>query len=145
MIVERTAIVKSTPETIWKTCFEHMKFEVWDPDVTETKNPSGGCENDTTFTFIMKDGQNVPTSLSNVVKHESLTFEGTSAGGLVVFSGTIVLSATPSVSETKVDYTFSFGGCLGSLIATVIQKAIVEGTEGGLENIKKLSEEAQSG
>jgi hypothetical protein len=33
--VERSTVANATPETIWNTCFEEMKFETWDPDVTE--------------------------------------------------------------------------------------------------------------
>lgn len=33
--IERSAVAIATPEVIWKACFEHMKFELWDPDVTE--------------------------------------------------------------------------------------------------------------
>ena len=33
--IARSAVANATPEAIWKACFEHMKFEMWDPDVTE--------------------------------------------------------------------------------------------------------------
>ncbi len=119
-IVERATIVKATPETIWNACFEHMKFDVWDPDIIEIRDLSGGCANGTTFTCVMKNGQKVPTMLSYVIKNQSLTLEGTSSG--LVFDGTIVLSPTPSASETKIGYTFtcSIGGCLGRIFASAI-------------------------
>jgi hypothetical protein len=35
--VERSSVANATPEVIWKACFEGMKFETWDPDVTEVR------------------------------------------------------------------------------------------------------------
>ena len=57
MRVERTAIAKATPQTIWKTCFSHMKWEVWDPDLNGVTEVKGGCEDGTTFNFDMKSGK----------------------------------------------------------------------------------------
>ena len=57
MKVERTAIVKAIPQTIWKTCFSHMKWEMWDPDITGLTEVKGGCEDGTTFIFNMKSGK----------------------------------------------------------------------------------------
>jgi hypothetical protein len=36
--VERSTVANATPETIWKACFEEMKFETWDPDVTDVSS-----------------------------------------------------------------------------------------------------------
>ena len=52
--VERSGTTKASPEKIWKTCFEHMKWEIWDPDLEEVKDVKGGCEEGATCTFIMK-------------------------------------------------------------------------------------------
>jgi hypothetical protein len=39
--------------------------------------------------------------------------------------------------------SFEVSGCVGFLLSTFNSKAVVEGTEHGLENMVKLSEEAQ--
>lgn len=135
--------VVATPSTIWKTCFAPMKWELWDPDLKELTEVSGACVNGTTMNFIMQTGQVVPVTLSNVVQNQSLTFSGKMALGLVKFEGTVVLSSSSESTKTNVDYTFGISGCIGSIISKATWKDIVEGTENGLKNIVKLSEEAQ--
>ncbi len=39
--------------------------------------------------------------------------------------------------------SFELSGCLGGIFGMLNEKAIAEGTEGGLANMVKLSEEAQ--
>ena len=91
----------------------------------------------------MKDDMDVPCILSNVVPNQSLTFSG-SKFGLVKFQGDIILSRTmSSSSKTKIDYNFELSGCLGSFLALLTKKDVIDGTEGGLKNLKEFSEEAQ--
>jgi len=67
---EVSATVKATPETIWSTCFEPMKWESWDPDLNAVSDVSTDCcEEGTTCVFEMKDGSNIPITLSNVEKN----------------------------------------------------------------------------
>lgn len=100
---EVSATVAATPETIWNTCFEHMKWETWDPDLTEVKDVSGACENGTTCVFAMKDGSNFPITLSNTEKYKSLNFAGGVFGGIVSAEGKIVISAVDA-ANSKIDY-----------------------------------------
>lgn len=164
-------------ETIWKTCFEEMNFETWDPDVTEVCSctslrlkyfascvvwlltlasicltlllqlidVSGGCHDGTTFTFVMKaGGMQIPQTLSGVKKNESITFYGTYCGSKIL--GTITLSpdySDETNTKTKVNYIFYMEWCVGSILKTLNPKAIIEGTEMGLANMVRLSEDAQ--
>ena len=107
MPVERSANVAATPETIWNTCFVPMKLESWDPDLKDMIDVTGGCENGTTCTFVMKDGLNVPTTLSNVEKNKSLTFSGGMAGGLLKFEGNILITPVDA-SNSKIDYKYVY-------------------------------------
>ena len=132
---------KASPETIWETCFSHMKWEIWDTDVTQVLEPSGGCENGTTFIFDMKSGQKVNCTLSDVVKNETLTFRGPFLGGAGSFTGTVKL-IPEGPDATKVDYTFGWGGFMSPLLNLALGKPAEEGTRMGLENIIRLSEEA---
>eukprot|EP00548_Thalassiothrix_antarctica_P007485 CAMPEP_0194146510 /NCGR_PEP_ID=MMETSP0152-20130528/20696_1 /TAXON_ID=1049557 /ORGANISM="Thalassiothrix antarctica, Strain L6-D1" /LENGTH=145 /DNA_ID=CAMNT_0038847045 /DNA_START=35 /DNA_END=472 /DNA_ORIENTATION=+ len=132
----------ATPETIWETCFSDMKWESWDSDVQEVLEPSGGCENGTTFVFHMKSGQKILCTLQDVIKNETLTFKGPFLGGTGSFNGTIRL--TPEVNtKTKIDYTFGFGGLIGPILTLAAGKAASKGTKEGLENMIRMSEEAQ--
>ncbi len=142
--VERSATVKATPETIWKTCFEDMKWEKWDPDLVELKDTEDGCKEGATCTFSMKNGMDVPAVLSNVKENESITFTVTGLKGMLKGQGSIVISPIDDGSSSKVDYTFELSGAVGSFIDFVHHKGTIDGTEHGLENIVKLSEEAQS-
>jgi hypothetical protein len=135
---------KATPETIWEICFAHMKWEIWDVDVEAVLEPSGGCENGTTFIFHMKSGQKVNCVLSEVVQHKSLTFSGGFLGGAGNFKGEIKLEPGTEDEETIIDYTFGMGGFFGPVLTLFSKNAIVEGTEKGLENMIRLSEEAQA-
>jgi len=132
----------ATPETIWETCFAPMTWETWDPDLNKVKDLSGACEEGTTCVFAMADGNDIPITLSNVVKNRSVTFAGGVMGGIVGAVGTVVI--TPVTSTTsKIDYSFELNGCLGGLFGLLNKKGVVEGTQGGLDNMIKLSEEAQ--
>ena len=140
---------KATPSTIWLTCFDHMKLEIWDTDVKQVLNVSGGCETGTTFIFDMKSGQKIKCTLFDVIKNERLTFKGSFLGGLGNFEGTIKLTPTESSTEvdspitTKIDYKFGFGGFMGPLLNLMAGKEAEHGTKQGLENMIQLSEEAQ--
>jgi hypothetical protein len=81
-----------------------MKWEQWDPDLTEMKDVSGGCVDGTTFVFAMKNGSDVPITLCDVVENESLTFKGSVAGGMLSCVGTIKISTVDN-KTSKIDYT----------------------------------------
>jgi hypothetical protein len=133
---------KATPETIWETCFSHMKWENWDTDVEAVLEPSGGCENGTTFIFHMKSGGKINCTLKDVIHNETLTFTGPFLGGMGRFDGTVRL-IKEDATTTKIDYTFGWGGLLSPLLTLVAGKPAMEGTKTGLENMVRLSEEAQ--
>jgi len=107
---------------------------------------SGKCEEGTTCIFAMNDGSNIPITLSNVIKNKSVDFKGGMLGGLVGAEGKVMI--TPIVedsSKSKIEYSFELKGLLGSIVAILKKKECVEGTKGGLDNMVKLSEEAQKG
>ena len=120
-----------------------MKWEIWDADVEKVLDPSGGCENGTTFVFHMKSGQKINCILTNVIMNEQLTFQGPFLGGAGNFSGTVQL-IPEGKDTTKIDYTFGWGGFLAPLLNLVAGKPAKEGTRVGLENMVRLSEEAQA-
>jgi len=100
------------------------------------------CTDGATCTFVMKDSNiKAPVKLS-VVPEESLIFSGSMLGGLAKFTGDIKLTSV-GVESTKINYSFEMKGFVGMLLNTFKSKEIVGGTEKGLENIVKLSEEAQ--
>mmetsp|Transcript_6748 Transcript_6748/g.8207 ORF Transcript_6748/g.8207 Transcript_6748/m.8207 type:complete len:150 (-) Transcript_6748:226-675(-) len=145
--VESEAIAKAKASTIWKTCFQDMKWEKWDPDVVEVTNiQNGGFMEGGTFDFVMKEGpvKVIPCTISNFQHEKSITFSGSAMGGLLSFSGTIELTPQENDNETKVYYTFALSGCLGSIVSFANPKPIVAGTENGLANIVRLSEEAET-
>ena len=146
MIVEREDIVKAPAEVIWKTCFENLEFDKWDPDLKEITNKSSlKCENGTKLTFIMKDGNQLPMELSNVEENKSMTFAGGVLMGAMFGIGTFVLTPVDDdANKTKVVYTFELKGCLGALLSFFNKAAVINGTEHGLENVKQLSEKAQA-
>jgi hypothetical protein len=140
----RESDVKATPATIWKTCFADMKFEKWDPDVVRLEDVSGECKDGTTLSFIMKEGpiKKVPCKLSDVKENESLRFYGIAMGGAMSFDGLIEITAKDD-NTSHIKYTFALNGFLGSMVSWLNPTPIVSGTEGGLANMVKLSEEAQ--
>jgi hypothetical protein len=91
----------------------------------------------------MKDGgTKIPQTLSGVKKNESLTFSGTFYGSKII--GTITLTPEDNdITKTKVDYTFDMVGFLGFFVKTFRSEYIIGGTENGLANMVRLSEEAQ--
>ena len=141
--VERTANAAAAPNTIWQTCFTNTEdFAKWDPDVSAVTNAEGGCADGGKFTFVMKEGpmKEIHCVLSDVAQNERLTFSGGALAGLMKFNGTIELTPKDDLNTT-VKYTFHLQGLIGSLLSGT--KSVVEGTEGGLTNIVKMSEEAQ--
>lgn len=142
--VERGETFAAKPETIWKACFSHMKWELWDADVAEVIDVQGdGCVSGTKCVFVMKDGgMKASTALSNVVENERLTFSGSMLGGAASFQGDIELTPQDG-GKTLVNYTFHMKGCVGAILNAFKKDAIVGGTEVGLANIGRLSEEAE--
>eukprot|EP00984_Skeletonema_dohrnii_P035357 scaffold35011_cov178-Skeletonema_dohrnii-CCMP3373.AAC.1 len=63
-------------------------------------------------------------------------------GGLLKADGKVLISAVDDATS-KIDYSFELKGLLGSIVAIIKKKECVEGTEGGLANMVKLSEAAQ--
>ncbi len=100
---EVSSTVSATPETIWETCFVPMKWEEWDPDLNEVKEASGGCEDGTTCIFAMKDGNDIPITLSNVVANKSLTFSGGMLGGMIGAEGKVLITPVDAKTST-IDY-----------------------------------------
>ena len=140
--IEASATVAATPETIWQTCFASMKWESWDPDLDAVTDASGGCEEGTTCIFAMKDGNKIPIKLSNVEKNKSVDFSGGMFYGLLGAEGKVQISSIDDATS-KIDYSFELKGFIGSIVSVVKKRECVEGTEGGLANMVKLSEEAQ--
>jgi len=140
--VARQAVATASPSTIWKTCFADMQWEKWDPDVSSVEDVEGGLRNGGKFTFVMKkDNQRAPCVLSDVIQEKCLTFSGSL--GPVKYKGIIELTPMDA-STTSVNYSFGLYGFLGLIVGYLAKKDIVKGTEGGLHNIVKLSEEAQT-
>ena len=140
---EVSATVKATPETIWSMCFEPMKWESWDPDLNEVKDVStDSCEEGTTCIFAMKDGSNIPITLSNVEKNKSVDFKGSVGGGIIRAEGKVLITPIDTATS-KIDYSFALLGFIGSIVSMIKKKEVVGGTQGGLDNMVKLSEEAQ--
>jgi hypothetical protein len=105
---------------------------------------SGGCEDGTTFTFVMKDGgTRIPQTLSGVKKNESLTFSGTFYGSNITGIITLTQVEGSDKTKTKVDYSFDINGCVGFVVKTLRSEHVIGGTENGLANMVRLSEEAQ--
>jgi hypothetical protein len=146
MIVTRDAIVAADAETIWKTCFASLEFDKWDPDLKEISNKSSDeCKDGTKLTFVMKDGNELPMTLSNVKENKSMTFAGGVLMNAMFGKGTFILTPDDEDgSKTKVEYTFELSGCLGAILSMVNKAAVIGGTEHGLENVKRMSEKAMS-
>ena len=108
----------------------------------EVKDVSGGCEEGATCIFAMNDGSNIPITLSNVKKNKSLDFKGGVLGGIVRAEGKVLITPVDS-STSNIDYSFALKGFVGSIVAMVKKKEVVDGTQGGLDNMVIMSEEAQ--
>ena len=147
-LVERESLCAASASTIWDTCFRNMKWDSWDPDVErmEDIDESSVLKEGATATFVMEKssgGSKFPIMAVDVEENKAFTFKGGMLGGMVKVLGIIVLEEKEGENETLVKYTFSMTGLVGTAVAALTSKAIVGGTEGGLANIVKLSEEAQ--
>lgn len=143
--IEFSARAAATPETIWRTCFEPMKWEQWDPDLREVKDVSGDgrCEEGTTCIFAMNDGQEIPITMTNVVRNKSVDFRGGFLRGAIRAEGKVrITPVDPSTSE--IYYSFELSGFVGMLVTMLKRREVVGGTKGGLDNMVKLAEEAQA-
>ena len=154
-MVEFTAhAVAATPETIWRTCIEPMKWESWDPDLREVRDVSGtgSCMEGTTCIFAMKDGQDLPIQLTNVVINESVDFNGSFMNGYLRAEGKVRImpnvnnaDSSLSASTSQIKYSFELLGVVGMLAMLFKKNEVVDGTRVGLDNMVRMSEEAQRG
>ena len=110
--------------------------------VKEVKDVKGGCTEGATCTFAMNDGSNIPITLSNVQKNKSLDFKGGVLGGIVRAEGKVRIAAVDD-NTSKIDYSFELLGFVGSIVSFVKKKEVIGGTQGGLDNMVKMSGEAQ--
>jgi hypothetical protein len=139
-----SATVAATPATIWQTCFAPMKWESWDPDLKAVTDVSGGCEEGASCNFAMNDGSDIPMTLSNVEENKSLDFKGSVLFGIVRAEGKVRIAPVDDATS-KIDYSFELLGFAGSVVTALKRSEVVEGTKGGLDNMVKMSEEAQKG
>ena len=107
------------------------------------KDVSGGCENGTTCIFEQKDGNDFAFTLSNVEQNKSVHFSGNALGGTIKAEGKISIVPIDNFS-TRIDYSFELSGFVGFMVAVLKKRAVVTGTEDGLTNMVKMSEEAQA-
>lgn len=145
-------ITHASPKTIWDTCISNFQWEAWDHDVQQLSDVSGKCVAGTTFTFDMKDGSQIPVTLTEVNEHKFISYKGTIAGGSVQIQSTISFepmvdtdSNTSNKPQTRVTYQFAITGILGPVVNFLKWKMIVDGTKTGLANIIRLSEDAEKG
>ena len=77
-----------------------------------------------------------------MVINTSLTFSGVALGGMIKAEGKIAITPVDNF-VTKIEYGFELSGSVGFVVAVLKKRAVVEGTEAGLANMVKMSEEAQ--
>ena len=149
--------VKATPSTIWNTCIAPMNWEQWDEDIVgleppkSSKQTSGGTpqlelEVGKSFTFIMKDSsvKEIPVTSLQVKPNEVIEYKGGVMYGLLKVWGKIEINPSTTDNTTSdVKYSFELSGLLGSLAMWKDPKPVVHGTEKGLANIVRLSEEKE--
>ena len=142
--IERSATVLATPETIWAAVCTPLDFSAWDPDCAGMKNLSGPLANGATGAMVMRGAApDFAIRFYDVVENESMSFDGAMLGGSV--KANVDIRMTPIDAEsTKLEYAFEMQGLLGPLVAWLKPKQCIEGTEHGLANMKRLSEEAQA-
>lgn len=145
--VECETKVAATPKIIWETCFAPMKWELWDPDMEEMVDVNGdGMRDGTKLIFYMKDGKEIKIKLANCIKYQSVYFSGKYGTCMPATSKIQIIPIQDSDSEkieTEIVYSFELNGCVGSCVTAIYEPMLVNGTEVGLCNIKKLSEKAQ--
>jgi len=93
----------------------------------------------------MKDGNKAQSTLKNVVPYKSITYHGSVLFGLLQFEGAILLDESKATEKgsTLITCSFETTGLIGFLVATFKPSIIKEGTADGLENMIRLSEEAE--
>ena len=149
--------VKALPSTIWKTCIADMDWERWDEDVVRLEQQGdGGSDSNQllqlreglSFIFIMKEGPvfEIPVTVLNVKQNELVEYRGSVMYGLIKVWGKIEIS--PSFSNetatalSRIKYSFQLSGILGSISMWKNPTPVIHGTETGLANIVRMSEEA---
>jgi hypothetical protein len=141
----READVKASAATIWKTCIADMKWEKWDEDVERIENIQGGLKEGGSFTFVMKDGPitKIPVLLCDVKENERFSYSGGVVGGLIKVWGSVQITQNED-KTSRIKYSFSLSGVLGSVSMWRNPVPVVHGTETGLANLVRLSEAAEA-
>jgi hypothetical protein len=99
----------------------------------------------------VKDGQDLPIKLTNVIINESVDFNGSFMNGYLRAEGKVrimpnVNNADSSLSSTsQIKYSFELLGVVGMLAMMFKKNEVVDGTRVGLDNMARMSEEAQRG
>ena len=142
-LIERSAVIKAKPETIWKL-YAPVEWIKWDPDVKSVENVSGeGFSQGMSADMMMHNGMKFTATFPVVKENEYFEMTSKLFGGLVKCQMSHKLEAKPE--GTLLVYKFGFAGPLGGLLQWAQEKPIVDGTEDGLKNIVEMSEAAEKG
>ena len=78
------------------------------------------------------------------MKNKSVHFSGNALGGTIKAEGKVSIVPVDNFSTTRIDYSFELSGFVGFMVAVLKKRAVVTGTEDGLTNMVKMSEDAQA-
>ncbi|CAK9008754.1 unnamed protein product [Durusdinium trenchii] len=142
MPVERTAEIAASPETIWTYLGQLERWPEWDADIKSISDVQGGLVEGGSFMLHM-EGVSVPITIKDLKEQQGFRWVGLAMCGCLTCEGVFQLQVLGN-QRTNLEYSFGLGSCLGCVLSTVKRKEIVTGTEVGLANIKKFTEEIEA-
>jgi hypothetical protein len=139
--IERTAVIKAKPETIWKL-YTPKEWIKWDPDVKSVENVSGEVfSKGMTADMTLHSGVKFTAEFPVVKEFEYFEMTSKLFGGLVKCEMSHKLEV--KLEGTLLVYKFGFTGPLGGLLQWSQETNCVKGTEEGLRNVVIMSEAAE--
>lgn len=134
--VTRTTIVEAPASIVWGVFSDVDKWSIWDTGLETSSGEfvKGGRVN------MTMGGITISGRFEEVIENKTFTMKGSLLVGLLTFR--MKQTLTPQQGETKLEYEYGIYGLLGNLLWKAQSTSMVQGTEKGLANIKRLSEEA---
>lgn len=148
MRIDRTTPSIASAETVWKILSE-MKWEQWNPIISELKDCDEGLKEGAQLTMITKDrGIQVECEITEMKENEHLLCDGSTMRGIVRCSLEFNMKRIEEDGcshKTEVQYIFTIGGCFGSGLGLRTKGIEENEIEEGLANLIELAEAQERG
>mmetsp|Transcript_51837 Transcript_51837/g.96961 ORF Transcript_51837/g.96961 Transcript_51837/m.96961 type:complete len:152 (+) Transcript_51837:81-536(+) len=137
----RVAEIEAQPGVVWAYLADLSQWSVWDPDMKAVSDIREGLVEGGSFLAAL-EAFSTRISFWDVQQQTKCSWGGTALGGSVTFAAFFQLEPIGE-GHTRLTYEFEMRGFVGRFLGFLKPRAVVDGVETGLANIKAKAEEME--